>query len=59
MEKGYAVIKRTWNKGDKITLDLPMEVNKIIANSNVKSDKDRFALQMGPIVYCLWKRIGF
>lgn len=53
MEKGYAVIKRTWNKGDKITLNLPMEVNKIIANNNVKADKDRFALQMGPIVYCL------
>ncbi|WP_460557943.1 glycoside hydrolase family 127 protein [Ferruginibacter profundus] len=53
MEKGYAVIHRTWNKGDKILLDLPMEVKKVIANSNVKSDKDRFALQMGPIVYCL------
>lgn len=37
MKKGYAVIKRTWNKGDKITLNLPMAVNKIIANSNVKA----------------------
>jgi DUF1680 family protein len=53
MEKGYAVVKRTWHKGDKITLDLPMDVKKVIANSNVKSDKNRFALQMGPIVYCL------
>jgi DUF1680 family protein len=53
MEKGYAVIDRTWNEGDKITLDLPMKANKIVANSLVKADKDRFALQMGPIVYCL------
>jgi uncharacterized protein len=30
-----------------------MDVKKVIANSNVKSDKNRFALQMGPIVYCL------
>lgn len=53
IEKGYAVINRTWNKGDKITLDLPMNVRKIIAKDSVKADKSRFALQRGPIVYCL------
>lgn len=53
MEKGYAVLKRKWNKGDKVVIDLPMEARKVIAHENVKDDKGRFALQRGPIVYCL------
>ncbi len=53
MIKGYAVINRTWNNGDRISLDFPMEIKKVFANDSVKADKDRFALQMGPIVYCL------
>jgi len=51
--KGYAVVDRTWNKGDKISLTLPMDVKKVVADNNVQADKDRFALQMGPVVYCL------
>lgn len=53
MEKGYAIIQRKWKKGDRISLDLPMKVRKIFANEQVADDKDRFALQRGPIVYCL------
>ncbi|MES1220465.1 MAG: beta-L-arabinofuranosidase domain-containing protein [Bacteroidota bacterium] len=53
MIKGYAVINRIWNKGDKISLDLPMDIKKVVANENVQADKNRFALQMGPVVYCL------
>lgn len=53
MINGYAVINRVWNEGDNITLDLPMEVKKVTADSKVAADKNRFALQMGPIVYCL------
>jgi len=53
MEKGYAVIDRNWKKGDRISFELPMEIKKIAANSQVAADKNRFALQRGPIVYCL------
>jgi uncharacterized protein len=53
MEKGYAVFNRTWKKGDKVEVNFPMEVQKILANENVKEDRGRFALQRGPIVYCL------
>ncbi|AYL94928.1 glycoside hydrolase family 127 protein [Mucilaginibacter celer] len=52
-DKGYAVIKRTWKKGDKVTLDLPMETEKVLANNNIKDDRGRFAFQRGPVVYCL------
>lgn len=53
MENGYAVLDLTWEKGDVISFDLPMEVEKVIANEKVKDDQGRFALQRGPIVYCL------
>lgn len=52
-EKGYAVLKRKWNKGDKVSLNLPMDVEKVIANQQVKDDRGRFAFERGPIVYCL------
>ncbi|MFD1820667.1 hypothetical protein SAMN04515674_10819 [Pseudarcicella hirudinis] len=51
--KGYAVIQRTWSKGDKVSLNLPMDIKKIMAKDSVKADRNRFALQRGPIVYCL------
>jgi DUF1680 family protein len=53
MEKGYAVLNRKWQKGDKVEMVLPMDMEKIVANENVKDDKGRFALQRGPLVYCL------
>jgi len=52
-EKGYAVLSRSWQKGDKVTVDLPMETQKVIANQQVKADRNRFVFERGPIVYCL------
>jgi DUF1680 family protein len=53
MDKGYAILDRTWKKGDKVMVEFPMEIRKVLANDSVKADRDRFALQRGPIVYCL------
>lgn len=52
-EKGYLVINRTWKKGDLLELDLPMDIRKIQANEQIKDDRQKFALQRGPLVYCL------
>ncbi|WP_443938727.1 glycoside hydrolase family 127 protein [Pedobacter sp. MW01-1-1] len=52
-DKGYAVLSQKWKKGDHINLILPMETEKVIANSQVKDDASRFVLERGPIVYCL------
>ena len=52
MEHGYAVIERNWKKGDRLEVNLPMEVRKVIANSLVAADRGKVALQRGPIVYC-------
>ncbi len=52
MEDGYAVITRSWRKGDKVELLLPMEVSRIQANGKLAEAKGRVALQRGPLVYC-------
>jgi DUF1680 family protein/amino acid transporter len=51
--KGYAVLDRTWAKGDRVSVDFPMETQKVLADPRVTDDKGRFAFQRGPIVYCL------
>jgi DUF1680 family protein len=52
MQNGYAVLSRTWKKGDIVDVILPMEVRRVVANENVKDDIGRVALQRGPIIYC-------
>lgn len=52
MDNGYAVIKRTWKKNDVVQLQLPMGVERVVANEHVKSDIGKVALQYGPIMYC-------
>ena len=48
---GYVAITRTWKAGDAIALNLPMPVRRIVAHDKVAADRDRVALQRGPIVY--------
>jgi len=52
IDKGYAVVNRTWKKGDVVELVLPMEVRRVMANKNVKDDIGKVALQRGPLMYC-------
>lgn len=51
LDKGYAVLRRTWRRGDVVTLELPMPVRRVVAHPRVDADRDRVALQRGPIVY--------
>ena len=52
MQNGYWVINKKWKNGDVISVDLPMEVQKVFCNSNVKENIGKVALQRGPIMYC-------
>ncbi|HWH62833.1 MAG TPA: beta-L-arabinofuranosidase domain-containing protein, partial [Ginsengibacter sp.] len=52
IENGYAVLNKKWKKNDVIEVKLPLEVRKVVANANVKSDIGKVALQRGPIMYC-------
>ena len=49
---GYATIKRTWKKNDKVEVNLPMEVRRVVANEKLKEDIGKIALQRGPLMYC-------
>jgi len=53
IDKGYISLNRKWKKGDRVDISLPMEIEKVLANDKVKDDQQRFALQRGPLVYCL------
>jgi DUF1680 family protein len=52
MINGYAVVKKIWKKGDVVILDLPMPVRRIVAIEDIKENRNRVALQRGPLVYC-------
>jgi len=53
VERGYAVIERTWKSGDRVELELNMDVQRVYATSKVRMNCGRVALQRGPLVYCL------
>jgi uncharacterized protein len=53
VEKGYALFKRTWRKGDVVTVSFPMPIRRVVADERVKDDAGKVALQRGPIVYCV------
>jgi len=53
MENGYAVVDREWRKGDKLELDFPMEVRRVVSRDEVKENANRVSLERGPLVYCV------
>ena len=50
--EGYAVIDRTWKQGDKIGLEIPMPVRRVVADERIKADFGKIAVQRGPVIYC-------
>lgn len=52
LKNGYAVISRTWSAGDKLMLNIPMEPRKLLAHEQILDNRNRFAVQRGPIVFC-------
>ena len=52
LEKGYAVLRRTWKAGDTIELNLPMPIHRVLANEGIEAGRGRVALERGPLIYC-------
>ena len=48
---GYAEIKRTWKRGDRVELELPMEIQTITPDNRVEAVRGRIALRYGPLIY--------
>ncbi|HYE54195.1 MAG TPA: glycoside hydrolase family 127 protein [Chitinophagaceae bacterium] len=53
MDKGYAVISRSWKKGDVVEMQLPMDVRKVKAHDLLRDNTGKIALQRGPLIYCV------
>ena len=51
-ENGYTEIERKWEKGDRISIELPMPVRKVVADERIKEDTGKMAVQRGPVIYC-------
>ena len=52
MQNGYAILNRTWKSGDIITVQLPMEVRRVVANEKLTNNIGKIAIQRGPLMYC-------
>ncbi|MCK4343865.1 MAG: glycoside hydrolase family 127 protein [Bacteroidales bacterium] len=52
IQQGYLIIDRKWETGDVVELIIPMPVRKIVAHDAVEEDKDKVAIQRGPIIFC-------
>lgn len=52
-EKGFAIFARKWSASDILEIELPMQPQRIVANSKVEADNGRFAIKYGPLIYCL------
>jgi DUF1680 family protein len=51
LRKGFAIIDRTWKKGDVVELTLPMPLRYSKAIEQVVANKGRICLTRGPLVY--------
>lgn len=49
----YAEIKRKWNKGDVVELNIPMKARLIESNPMVEESRNQLAVMYGPLVYCI------
>lgn len=52
-QNGYVVLQRTWKKGDRIELNLPINPRIISPSDSIQTIKGKVALASGPIVYGL------
>ena len=49
----YAEVNRTWQKGDRVQLILPMPAKLMEANPLVEETRNQVAVKRGPVVYCV------
>ena len=53
VDRGYAVLTRTWSAGDEVTLTMTMPVRRVAADDRVVDNRGKIALERGPIVYAV------
>lgn len=51
IEKGYAVLYRTWKRGDKVEWEVPMTIQRVKGSEKIAATRGRVALRYGPLIY--------
>ena len=51
VDKGYAMIERNWKAGDRVELELPLEVQRVKAVEQIAATRGKVALRYGPLIY--------
>ncbi|WP_083631270.1 glycoside hydrolase family 127 protein [Labilibacter marinus] len=49
----FVTVNRKWKKGDKITVDMPMDVTFVEGHTHIEEVRNQVAVKRGPIVYCM------
>lgn len=49
----YVQVRRTWQRGDVVRLNLPMPVRRVECHPYIAENSGRVALMRGPILYCV------
>jgi uncharacterized protein len=49
---GYAVISRSWNPGDELTVRFEMPFQRHFSNFEIAANRGRTAFSRGPMIYC-------
>ena len=50
-DKGYWMIRRSWQPGDTVSCEMEMEPERVYAHPMVRADAGCVALRRGPIIY--------
>lgn len=53
LRNGYASLQRTWNAGDRVTVQFDMPLRRIHAHPCLRDAAGKVALARGPLIYCL------
>ena len=49
----YLKIKRTWQKGDVIKINMPMDIQLVEGHPRIEEVRNQVAVKRGPVVYCV------
>jgi uncharacterized protein len=53
IERGYVVLDRTWRAGDRVEWEVPLAVQRVVADQRIAANRGRVALRYGPLIYNL------
>jgi hypothetical protein len=51
LQKGYALLRRIWQAGDRVDFSLMLEVQRVRCDERVAANRGRVAVMRGPLVY--------